>query len=389
MAKRRLSAEVASKLPPPADAEQVTTKTTGDVVEARSTSSTIRTISDLIAHCEFSMDEFVIVESQATKWEVATSDGEGGADVTELFRVFVKLKPKPLPSERDAVSAMILSASKKLRQRPLLKRLKPQRTGLWQVLIVADTHFGKLAVRQQDYDLPSSQRIVSDAAMELLDIGDSMRVERRSIVFLGDLFHVDTMKGTTSSLSTNLDSCASLPMLMEAGTDCLLSIIDRSGSTVPTTVYAVHGNHDEVLTHSFRRIASERYRGSKRVTVVSDHSGRQYQSWGGTLLGFAHGNRAFKKLPSLMAVESAQLWSTSSYREYHTGHLHHTAAHHARPSETLDGVIVRIAPALCPADQWHHSMGFGVGTRQAMESFIYRSGSGLSAIHIATPTART
>jgi hypothetical protein len=102
------------------------------------------------------------------------------------------------------------------------------------------------------------------------------------------------------------------------------------------------------------------------------------------LLGFAHGHRAKKKLPQLMAIEAASQWATCPYREYHTGHYHSTAAEWSRPIETIDGVLVRTAPSLCVADDWHASLGF-LNARQAMETFIYANDGGMIATHVAGP----
>ena len=387
MAKRRLSAEVASKLPPPADAEQVTTTTTGDILEARSTSARIKTVDDLLRHIEANMQAFEVEKSEATKWECASSDGDGGTTVTELHRVFVRLKPRAGPGKREMIEAMITAASKQLRQPASAKRLRPPITGLWQVVIISDTHFGKYAWHKttghDNYDLSLAEKLVSGAANELLDIGDSMKPERRTVALLGDLFHFDTPGGTTTS-GTPLERDGRLQKMIEVGSDCLLAIIERSGETVPTDVVIVNGNHDEVLTWGFQRIMQERFRQHKNVVIKGDYTGRQYLSHGNTLLGFAHGHKAKRKLPQLMALEASQQWSKCGYREWHTGHFHSQAAEHQRPLETIDAVVVRTSPAICPPDDWHSIHGFA-GSRQAMESFCYRSEGGLAAIHIAGP----
>ena len=387
MAKRRLSAEVASKLPPPADAEQVTTTTSGDILEARSTSARIKTVDDLLRHIEANMQAFEVEKSEATKWECASSDGDGGTTVTELHRVFVRLKPRAGPGKREMIEAMITSASKQLRQPASAKRLRPSIAGLWQVLIISDTHFGKYAWHKttghDNYDLSLAEKLVSGAANELLDIGDSMKPERRTVALLGDLFHFDTPGGTTTS-GTPLERDGRLQKMIEVGSDCLLAIIERSGETVPTDVVIVNGNHDEVLTWGFQRIMQERFRQHKNIAIKGDYTGRQYLSQGNTLLGFTHGHKAKRKLPQLMALEASQQWSRCGYREWHTGHFHSQAAEHQRPLETIDAVIVRTSPAICPPDDWHSIHGF-CGARQAMESFCYRNEGGLAAIHIAGP----
>lgn len=385
-AKRRIADEIAAKLPPPkpaADAEQVTQTRAGDTLEARSTSRRIKTVEDLLAHIEADMTRFEIAQSEATKWECG--NGEGGT--IELHRVFVRLKPKGGPTTLEIVSSMIDAAKKDLRRIPKKACAKPKRDGLWQVLVVADSHFGKYAWGRttggDDYDLDLAERLVGQAGGELLAVGDAAKPTRRTIAFLGDLFHYDRPDGSTTS-GTPLERDGRLQKMIQVGCDTLLRIVERSAETTPTDVVIVNGNHDEVLTWTFQRILLERFRNSKSVSVKADFTGRQYLTHGRNLLGFAHGHRAKRKLPQIMALEASQQWSKCPYREWHTGHYHSQAAEWQRPIETLDGVIVRTAPALCPPDDWHSVNGF-IGSRQACETFLYEPDGGLSSMHVASP----
>ena len=381
--KRRLIADVAAEILPAKDAEQVTVKDADGTREARSVSRSIRTVEDLLRHIEADMTRYEVAASEATKWECATA-GDDGPEVTELFRVFVRLRPKAGPNVRECVESMIAAASKTLRK-PLTKSVKASRDGLWQVLVVADCHFGKYAWSKttggDDYDLGLAEQLVAGAGEELLAVGDSHKPARRTVAFLGDLFHYDTPHGTTTS-GTPLERDGRLQKMIQVGTDCLLRLVERSAETCPTDVLLVNGNHDETLTWAFQRIALERFRNDKRVSIDERYTGRQYLSCGRNLLGFAHGNKAKKKLPQIMALEQAAAWSASTYREYHTGHFHSQAAEWQRPIETIDGVIVRTAPALCPPDDWHSVNGF-VGARQAMETFIYTPDGGLTSMHVS------
>ena len=366
--------------------EEVSKKETPEGVEARSVSTRIRTVEDLLRHIDADMDRFEVAASEATKWEGLTADRETGHPVvTELHRVHVRLKPRGGPTTRACVEAMIQAASKPLRS-PLTKTVRaPKRDGLWQVLVVADPHFGKYAWGKttggDDYDLDLAEQLVGEAGRQLLAIGDTHLPTRRTIAFLGDLFHYDTPAGTTTS-GTPLERDGRLQKMISVGCDTLLSIVERSAATVPTDVVIVNGNHDEVLTWTFQRIMLERFRGSKSVRIKADFTGRQYLTNGKTLLGFAHGHKAKRKLPQIMAIEASQHWSQCPYREWHTGHFHSQAAEWQRPIETLDGVIVRTAPALCPPDDWHSVNGF-VGSRQACETFLYSPDGGLSSMHVS------
>lgn len=380
--------DAAASKGPPADAEQVTRKQEGSTLEAKSVSRRIKTVDDLLRHIEADLTRYEVAASEATKWEVGAADDDGNVSVVELHRVWVRLKPKAGPGMAEAVEGLIRSAAKKVRQ-PATKRAKA-RAGAWQVLVIADTHFGKYCwgsgTGDADYDLSIADKLVGDAGRELLDNGDRIyKPARRSIVLLGDLFHYDTVAGTTTggtALAGSMDG--RLQRMIETGSDCLIGVIERSAATCPTDVHLVHGNHDETLSWAFQRIMAERFRRDGRVSISQKFTGRQYLAHGGNLLGIAHGHRAKRRLPQLMAIEAAGLWGQAAYREIHTGHFHSQAAEWSLPIETVDSVLVRVAPSLGPADDWHAQMGF-VGARRAMETFFYAPEGGVVGMFVAGP----
>jgi hypothetical protein len=387
MAHKKLADAVASKLPPPkpaADAEQVTQTQTGDTLEARSTSRRIRTVEDLLRHIEADMTRFEIAASEATKWECG--DGNGGS--IELHRVFVRLEPKGGPTTREIVQAMIDGASKGIK-RQAVKKPKAAKYDAYAVLVVADTHVGKYCwaagTGHDDYDIAIAAKRISEASGHLLDVCQTYKPGRILVAYLGDLFHADT-PGLTTTGGTPLAGSTDgrLQKMIGEGCDALLSITDRAAGIAQTDALVVNGNHDETLSWAYQRIMQERFRNDRRVTVSGAFTGRQYARMGKTLLGFAHGHKAKKKLPQLMALEQASAWSECPYREWHTGHLHHQSAEWSRPIETIDGVLVRIAPSLSPPDDYHAVNGW-VGQREAMEAFIYDARGGLTAMHVAGP----
>jgi predicted phosphodiesterase len=289
---------------------------------------------------------------------------------------------------RCMVEAMVRGASRQLRHRPKARPPLRSARGTHQLLVVADTHFGKYAwarsTGQADYDLPLASELVTSAAAQLIDEGHRcFRPARRTVAFLGDLFHYDSPAGATTS-GTQLDRDGRLQKMIEVGADALLGIVERSAESCRTDVVIVNGNHDEALTWAFQRVLVERFAHDARVSVSGAYTSRQYVSHGGNLIGLAHGHRAKKRLPQVMALEAAAAWGQATYREIHTGHLHSRAAEWSRPIDTIDGVTVRIAPALCPADEWHAQLGF-VHTPRAMESFFYRQAGGLMGMLSAGP----
>jgi hypothetical protein len=175
--------------------------------------------------------------------------------------------------------------------------------------------------------------------------------------------------------------------MIEVGSDSLLAVMEHAAEVAQVDSLVVNGNHDETLSWAFQRIMLERFRKDKRVSVSAEFTGRQYATFGKNLLGFAHGHKAKNKLPQLMAIERPSEWSQCHYREWHTGHLHHQAASKNPPIETVDAVVVRTAPSLSTPDDYHATHGW-VGSREAMEAFVYHADGGLAAMHVAGPRSR-
>lgn len=393
MARKSVGAEIAANIggDKGLTIEEVTKKDTADGLEARSVSTRIRTVDDLLKHIDADLTKFEVAASEATKWEGLTANRDTGEPVvTELHRVFVRLRPKAGPSVAEAVEAMIagVAAAGKIGKR----RAKPlkKREGPWQVLVVADTHFAKYAwsktTGDKDYDLDHADRLVRAAGERLIDAGDLQRPSRRTIAFLGDLFHYDTPDAKTTR-GTQLERDGRLEKMIEVGSDSLAGLVHRSAETCQTDVVAVPGNHDETMTAWFRRLLSVEFQKHRRVTVHNAYTHRQYLDYQGNLLGFAHGDKAWNRLASLMALEVPDAWSRCRYREWHTGHLHKQAAKMRRVIDsdgldTVDGVIIRRAPAICPPDDWHAQEGY-LGSRQAMETWFYQPGGGLAGMLVA------
>jgi hypothetical protein len=375
----KLIADDPSILGPP----QITTKIEGDQTIVHSASHGIKTVDDLLRHIEADLTKYEVAYSEATVWESPCGDAK-----VPLYRVWVRLRPRGGPGVLDAVKAMLDGAAASMAR----KARKPHREragGAWQVLVVADVHLAKLAwtpsTGEADYDLDIATRILGDTSHELVASGDKLfRPARRTVAFCGDLFHFDTPRGTTSSGNTYLDRDSRIQKMLDTGTDALLDIVAHSAETCQTDVVLVAGNHDEALSWAFHKMLSLQFARDERVTIAKSYTPRTYAHHGGTLLGFSHGDKAKKKLPQLMAYERPALWAQCPYREFHTGHFHSQAAEWQRPIETIDSVLVRTAPAICPADEWHSSHGF-VGSRRAMETFFYSHRGGLDGMLVAGP----
>jgi hypothetical protein len=364
---------------PAADAEQVTQRVDGGVLEAKSTSRRIKTVDDLLKYIEADLQKYEVSASEATKWEVATAGDDGEPTVTELHRVWVRLKPKAGPSVKECVEAMISAASLPAPTRKAHEARK-KRGGLWSMIVISDLHIGSRSWRHatgHDYDVTIAGDIAAKTTSELIERSDKLDVARRSIVLAGDTLHFDTIAGTTTS-GTYLDRDSRIQKAIDCASQAIFRAVEQSAATAKTDVVIVPGNHDSAMTWALQKILVERYRNDKRVQVNGEFTSRKYLTYGKCLIGVTHGDKGKKKLAGIMALEAAECWSRCPHREWHVGHLHHQAAE----ISTIDGVIVRTHPTVVPPDAWHFESGF-VGAERAMQGYVYDPAGGLFEVHMA------
>lgn len=368
--------------PPILTEQQVETRATEDATEVKSVGSKIKSVEDLLRHIQADMTRFEVERSEATKWETATVDPQNGKPVvTELHRVFVRLKPKAGPSAEELIQSLIDGAGK-LRRTLITPRVtKVRSTEVLQALVIADPHVGKYAWGEetgwQDYDIGIAKRLLQESAGELLAEGEYRKVGKRAIFLLGDYFHYDTPDAKTTK-GTPLERDGRMEKMVEEGAAILFDIIEQSAS-IPTEVVMVNGNHDTMMTVALRHILKAYFRNDPRITLNDAKTSRKYYTHGKVLLGLTHGDKGKKRLGEIMPAEVPLLWGNSTYREWHTGHLHGEAE-----VQTVGGVVIRTAPALCPPDGWHASEGY-VGKPRGMQTFFYHSGGSLLGMSVSNP----
>lgn len=363
--------------------QQVETIEADDATEIRSVGKYIRTVEDLLAHIKADLRRFEVERSEATKWETATVDRDTGKPVvTELHRVFVRLKPKVGPNATELVQAVVDGALTPRVKLPTAQAHKRTPAGILQAVVVADPHIGKYAWSHetgwQDYDLRIATQLLRDSCAELLADGDQRGINRRAIWLLGDYFHYDTPHGQTTK-GTPLDRDGRVEKMISEGTRVLFDVIEQSAARCPTDVVLVPGNHDALMTIALRQVLSAYFRNDKRVHIDVRGTTRKYITHGKTLIGLTHGDKARRRLGELMSAEVPDLWGQSAHREWHTGHLHGEAA-----IDTVAGVTIRTHRALCPPDGWHAAEGY-VAKPRGMQAFYYHHAAGLVGMTVANP----
>jgi hypothetical protein len=223
---------------------------------------------------------------------------------------------------------------------------------------LADWHIGLLAWHKEtsnDWDLSIAQTVIKDTMRRLIL---SSPASRQAVVLgLGDLLHSDGYENTTARSKNLLDVDGRWPKVLRAATELLIYTIDLALlKHNDVLVRILPGNHDEESAIAVALALSLAYRNESRVTIDDDPSRFWWWTWGKTLLGATHGDKAkMKDLPLLMAARNPQAWGAAKFRSIYTGHIHTDTG--------LEAAGVKVESFQTPAapDAWHHSMGYGAG----------------------------
>ncbi|HEX6940631.1 MAG TPA: hypothetical protein VF158_14535 [Longimicrobiales bacterium] len=368
----------------------VTAESKGDVLEL-SAKGRIRTLRELLEAAEVDLSEWTVERWKANAWETAGRGPDGELVTETLHQVTAHLRPAHATDEGrlrviadEAIALMRAEAPA-----PLARELPPT-DGLMLELSVPDLHVGKLATAEtsgEPYDLDAAEAAYRRAVEALVAKARPLQPERVLMVVGNDLLHVDGPSNATTK-GTPQDVAGTWRQAFRRALALTQWAVRAALELGPVHVLTVPGNHAATLEEVLGEALAAGFYGDDRVTFDVSARPRKYIEHGSVLLGFTHGhNEAPGDLPSIMAAEVPEAWGRTSVREWHTGHLHQRRAR--RRVFDVDelaerhGVVVRILPALCPADEWHARRGF-VGNLRAAEAYLW-SHDGLEAMLTGRP----
>jgi hypothetical protein len=98
------------------------------------------------------------------------------------------------------------------------------------------------------------------------------------------------------------------------------------------------------------------YRNEPRVIVHDTPSMFMYHQFGKNLIGITHGHTVkAEKLGEIMSVDCEEIWSSTKYRYWYTGHIHHLS------TKELPSCVVETFRTLASKDAWHSGAGYRSG----------------------------
>jgi hypothetical protein len=215
---------------------------------------------------------------------------------------------------------------------------------------LGDPHIGMLAWAPETgthWDLTIATREFLACVQEL--VASAPASERAIITNLGDFLHAQDDRNMTPGHGNPLDVDGRFAKVLDAGHALLRSIVDAALTKHRhVTVRNLPGNHDPRVAAELSMWLRAVYEKEPRVTVADAFRVHQYDRFGCTLIGWTHGDRTpGKELPAVMAVDEPAAWGESTYRVWHTGHVHHET------TKEYPGCDVETHGIIPPGDAYH------------------------------------
>lgn len=237
-------------------------------------------------------------------------------------------------------------------------KLKDINQNTLSVYTIGDAHLGLFSWKPetgQDYSLDLAQTDLLKA-MSLL-VEQSTTSEEAFIIDVGDYFHSDNNENKTAKSGNPLDVEGRYAQILEIGLDLTVKLIDQALLKHKKVHWrSAVGNHNEHSALMINKFIKTYYRDNPRVIVHDTPSMFYYHTFGKNLVGVTHGHTVkAEKLGELMAVDCEDIWSSSKYRYWYTGHIHHQSV------KEYPSCVVETFRTLTAKDAWHSSAGYRSG----------------------------
>jgi hypothetical protein len=341
----------------------------------------ITTLEQLIAAADIDLAIWTVERWVANKWESAAKGSDGEVTVTPLFQVKAWLKRSTEAVNLIELKGRIIAdmTAHAPVYAPRAYPVMPEAARHLLEVSPFDLHLGKLAwgreVDGANYDSRAAKDILLWAVDDALEKAAGFPIERILFPVGNDLLHTDNPENLTAR-GTRQDADSRHKKMFQRAYELMVTAIDHLQTVAPVDVVIVPGNHDTDAAFKLGEVLYAWYRNCEAVTVDNAPTMRKYYRYGTTLLGLTHGNEEkHGDLPLIMARERADDWAATTHHEWHTGHLHKRKQTNYIAGDTNHGVVIRILPALCGTDAWHHAKGYVKGPR-AMESYLYEHATG-------------
>jgi hypothetical protein len=245
-------------------------------------------------------------------------------------------------------------------------------------IVIGDAHFGMRAdareTKARDYDTKIASNDMLAAIEYLVDAAPAS--DQALLVNVGDFIHANGSSGTTFG-GTKLDVDTRIEVVLEIAAQTFLYAIDKLLAKHKSCVVVMaRGNHDSDTAIALALILKFYYSKEPRVTILDPHGFFHTVQFGKNLLAVHHGDKVkAAKLGAILPKMLPEQWSSTVYRKWLVGHIHHQNA-----IETDNGVFVEAFGTLAPPDSWHAGAGYGASS--VMNQVVFHRDGGEVLRHV-------
>ena len=305
---------------------------------------------------------------------IYTADDEGN-------KAWLKTRRTLTEAARDkALQGFVDGLTKGVK--PYKPKAKPKTkkfaTDLLPAIVIGDAHFGMRAdareTKARDYDTKIASNDMLAAIDYLVDLAPAS--EKCLLVNVGDFIHANGSSGTTFG-GTKLDVDTRIEVVLEIAAQTFLFAIDKLLTKHKSCVVVMaRGNHDSDTAIALALILKFYYSKEPRVTILDPHGFFHTVQFGKNLLAVHHGDKVKAvKLGAILPKMLPEQWSSTVYRKWLVGHIHHQNA-----IETDNGVFVEAFGTLAPPDSWH--AGAGYSSSSVMTQVVFHRDGGEVIRHV-------
>ena len=348
----------------------------GDTKTYNSYSFGIKTLEDLIRHCEIDTTIWEPKEPTFNTWEMPKPDSETGK--IALFQVKCTFRYIAAAADMKRLKEEILEEFRAAA--PYVRRTYANHLGHLGVIHIPDVHIGKVPVPwlNEEWGITGSVETFADAIDSNLDrLSRAYTIERLVFILGSDFLHADNLAGGTTK-GTPVQPSHDYQTLLKVGRQAAINAILACLEVAPVDVITIPGNHDFQTSLNLGEIVDARFHNEKFVEVDNTAYARKYYAWGNNLFGFTHGEKVKPQaLPGKMASEVRELWARCEHREFQIGHTHTKELINVQAIKEIEGTLIRRSSSLAPLDFYHDREGY-IGNARAAEIFAYDFEDGLA-----------
>ena len=226
------------------------------------------------------------------------------------------------------------------------------------IYTIGDAHIGMMAWGKEtgaDHDLEIAERDLV-GAMRMM-VTQTLPTDECFIVDVGDWFHSDNFDGKTAKSGNVLDVDGRYPKVLDIGMRLTTELIDIALTKHNVVRWrSAIGNHNEHSAIMMSAFIKAYYRNEPRVIVHDTPNMFMYHQFGKNLIGITHGHTVkADRLGEIMAVDAKDMWSSTEYRYWYCGHIHHLSV------KEYPSCVVETFRTLASKDAWHSASGYRSG----------------------------